>query len=337
MGTNRQLYIYRLTSVWYNLFHKDKIKGVVALNVMKYDNSMNNLRLGSFSESETDIFFSLLLKANNCSEDSIIINFSELKTLSQGDKNNDRFLKNILGLNTKLKAMNQTIELENGVFLTFSLFGNILTDTNKKIVEVPIDPRFKCLIHNLVGNFTMFDLRELVGLKGNYPKVLFRLLKQWEFTKKYIVKMEEFKELLDIPEKYAQRNIDQKVLTPCIEQLGNHFTNLKVEKIKKGVKIDSLKFSWTAERKDPSIKIHEAFVERKQGADKEDYPELFEIKDSLELLKINIIGSTKGQVPRKNELKFIIAVTNAENEFELRDICELYGATFDFNGSHEKF
>ncbi|MGL5796626.1 MAG: replication initiation protein, partial [Cetobacterium sp.] len=224
------------------------------MKIMKYHNDINKMKISGFSKAETDIFFSLLLKAKDNQDKIIIMDFLELKQLSNGDKNNDRFVKNILGLSSKLKTLNQTMEVEPGVFLTFSLFGSIRTDTNKKIIKVPIGEEFSYLVKGLLGNFTLLDLEELVKLGSNYSKTLFRLLKQWETTKEYIVKMDNFRELMGIPGTYQSFNINQKVLNPAMEELKPLFPNLKLEKIKKGVKVVALKFTWNQKKKkDPKI------------------------------------------------------------------------------------
>ena len=219
------------------------------MELIKYHNDINKLKLGNFTENETDIFFSLLFKAKETKEDIIIMSFLELKALANGDTHNDRFLRNILSLNGKLKSMNQTVEIEKGVYLTFSLFGDILTDSNRKIIEIPINPRFRYLINNIMDNFTVIDLKQLVSLKGNYAKVLYRLLKQFEATKLYTVKLEEFRDLMGVPNTYAMFTIRQKVLKPCMEQLGQYFEGLILEEIKVGRNVSSLKFVWNKKEK----------------------------------------------------------------------------------------
>ena len=214
--------------------------------ILKYHNDINKLKLGIFTEKETNIFFTLLLKARDAQIDENIINisFSELKELSNGDKNNSRFIKSILSLNSKLKSLNQTIETKPGVFNTFSLFGDITTDTNKETIEIPIDDKFKYLVHNFMGNFTIIDFKLLVSLKGNYLKTLYRLLKQWDTKQERTFEIENFREILEIPKSYKMYNIDQKILKPALKELSKYFENLKIEKIKKGVKIVSIKFKW---------------------------------------------------------------------------------------------
>lgn len=227
------------------------------MEVVQYSNQLNKLKLGIFKENEIDIFFSLLLKAKDEKKDLIIISFSELRKLSEGDKNNNRFIKNILSLNEKLKSLSQTIQMENGDYLTFSLFGDILTSPTRKVIEVPINNKFRFLIDNLMENFTIFDLKELVGLKGSYPKTLFRLLKQWESTGEYIVKINDFREIMGIPSTYLMKNIRQKIFKPCLEELGKSFERLELTELKKGRNVETLVFTWKGkkEKKEDIIDI----------------------------------------------------------------------------------
>jgi len=225
------------------------------MDIIKYHNDINKLKLGSFTENETDIFFSLLFKVKESKENTIIMSFSELKALANGDKNKDRFVKNILGLNVKLKSMSQTLEVEKGVFETFSLFGTIRTDTNKKTIEVPIEKKFRYLIEGIMENYTLLDLKQLVSLKGNYPKILYRLLKQFETTRLYSVKIDEFRELMGIPQTYQMINIRQKVLKPSMEELSKYFKDLELTELKKGRSVETLVFTWKSkkEKKKDSI------------------------------------------------------------------------------------
>ena len=70
---------------------------------------------------------------------------------------------------------------------------------------------------------------------------------QYRSTGYYIVRIEDFKERMDIPESYRQMGqIDQKVLQPALRELQNYFSDLKVAKIKakKAIKLPnwSLRF-----------------------------------------------------------------------------------------------
>ena len=76
----------------------------------------------------------------------------------------------------------------------------------------------------------------------------------------YVVNIEEFRELLNIPDYYQMGNIDQKVLKPAMKELNNYFEDLEITKIKakKGNKIAKLEFTFTGLKNNkPSITMHD--------------------------------------------------------------------------------
>lgn len=63
------------------------------------------------------------------------------------------------------------------------------------------------------------------------------------------IKINDFRERLDIPKSYRMTNINQKVWTSIIKELSFLFNNLHINKIKvkKGRKIEWLEFTFDAE------------------------------------------------------------------------------------------
>lgn len=233
------------------------------MNLIKYHNDINKIKLGSFTDNETDIFFGILLKTKETKDNILNLSFTELKRLIDvKHRNNDRFIENVRSLNIKLKSLIQEIELPNGDFKVFSLFDDITTSPSRNQVEIEINKNFRYLIEGLMANYTEIDLKQLVSLKGNYPKILYRLLKQFETSKLYIVKIDDFRELMGIPETYAMFNIRQKVLKPCMEQLEQYFQGLKLEEIKTGRNVSCLKFRWNKKEK-KIIKVNPISIKKK--------------------------------------------------------------------------
>lgn len=210
---------------------------------LTYHNDINKLELGKLTEKQQDIFFSLLYKFKSEEKNNIQINFSELKNISNLGRKNETLILNVRTLNKKLQAIVQEVEVE-GKYITFSVFKEFVTDIKNSVIEVSLSDRFYYLLDNLIGNYTIMDLKELVNLKGNYAKTLYRLLKQWESIKRMDMPITEFRKIMGIPNSYKMFNIDQRVLEPCTEELRPLFSNLKCEKIKKGVKVDRIIFTW---------------------------------------------------------------------------------------------
>jgi hypothetical protein len=69
----------------------------------------------------------------------------------------------------------------------------------------------------------ILKLEEYVEIKSTYVKKFYMQMKQFRTTGKWIVSLEEFRRLLDIPEKYRISHIDKKVLEPITEELKEKY------------------------------------------------------------------------------------------------------------------
>lgn len=105
-------------------------------------------------------------------------------------------------------------------------------------MTVSVHPNFAHIFNKIGIEFTQIELQEFVDISSTYAKTVYRLLKQYRTVGCWTVTLENFKVLLEIPESYRSSNIDQKILTPILDQLGGTdddaiFKNLKVIKNKK--------------------------------------------------------------------------------------------------------
>lgn len=222
-------------------------------HLVKYHNDINKLKLGKFTDRETDIFFSIMFKSKGTTG-NVTIEFNELKNLIEGHRSEQRLVDNIRRLNLKLKTLVDEVLDIDGNYTAFNLFGDITTKPKDRVVEIKIDNRFRNLINNLIGNFTEFDLKDLISLNSTYSKTIFRLLKQWETKRIREFTIEEFRELLVVPEKYRMSEIDKKILNPIMQELPQYFLNLKLEKRKIGKKVTELVFTWDKKKEKREIK-----------------------------------------------------------------------------------
>ena len=214
------------------------------MDLLKYHNHMNDVSFNGFSEKELNLFFSLIFLAKEKGVTKLVIPFSELKELAVGDKNRERFLKNLENVNSKLIKLGHRVEIGNKIHI-FSLFNVFTIDQDTDELIVQVNEIFSYMLNDLVGNFTKFDLIEFVSLKSAYSKNMFKLLKQWESAKTKEFKINEFRDILNIPLGFTMSKINERVLNPILIELSEHFPNLKLEKIKTGKKVTSLKFTWS--------------------------------------------------------------------------------------------
>lgn len=253
--------------------------------IVEYDSKMNELSFGKFKEKELDIFFSICYKMKNEKSSEVVLSFQELKALSKyTDRNLERFVKDLRAVYKKL--LNITMEIENEKYIEgFTLFTSYQVRKNEREISIKINEDYRYVLHD-IGKFTKFDLIEFVGLKSSYAKNMFKILKQFDKENKdnwYQIDLDRFKELLGVPNSYKMTHITSFVLTPIKEQLTPYFRGLKIEKIKKGVKVIALKFTWNnrREKKEENsipIKIKTSLGEKELQKHEEN------LKNSIEII-----------------------------------------------------
>lgn len=260
---------------------KKYLQGVRMGNIVEYDSKMNSLSFGKFKEKELDLFFSICYKLKNEGVNEIILSFQELKELSNYSRNDiKRFTKDLESTYTKLLDIKFEIILSPGVKEKFVLFTSYRIDENQKEIKIRLNQDYSFILND-IEKFTKFDLMEFASLKSAYAKNMFRLLKQFdnnELKEKWFqIKLDDFKVMLDIPKSYKMSHIDSFVLSPIMEQLKPYFQDLKLEKIKKGVKVESLKFTWRTNKKKQVEEI-QAIKKRNSIGEKElkEYQEQFQ-------------------------------------------------------------
>ena len=242
-------------------------KGVVSMAVVKYHNELNKVVLTRLDAKETDIFYSIIYKMKE--QETATFSTHEIKSFMTGERSDLRFFE---GLQNVFKTQ---LRVYKGSKITdYHLFIKKELDLEKKEISMRLNPECHHILNGLIENYTSFQLAELISLRGEYPKKLFRLLMQFKDTGKATFEIDRFRVLLEIPVNYKQSNIDQKVLKPCLKELGSIFINLKYSKLRKKSNkkfISHIEFTW---KKIPLVRqktIYEQIetIEKKQPQDEE--------------------------------------------------------------------
>lgn len=224
--------------------------------IVEHSNEINNLKTAGLTEVELDLFITTIYLLKDKKTDEITLSFAEFRNLAEiKGKHSDRLIKNIESMSTKLINMNQKVTLPNGVIKIFHFFRTITIDPNDNMVTLAINQDFQYLINDLIGNYTEYDFKHIVGLSSKYSKQLFKLLKQFDNnlvgSSKFCLKNpDEFKEILGIPPSYDRAHF-AKLLLKITDELKPYFLNLKLEKlnkeqeiVKSGQKTKYLKWTW---------------------------------------------------------------------------------------------
>ncbi len=220
--------------------------------VVKYHNKMNEIAFRKFTSIELDMFFSICYKMKKKHTNIVKLSFEELKTLIKYKYTGlDRFVSDLESMYDKIINVSFKIG-DSKNFIKFIVFTTYKINSDEHYIEISLNKEFENILNDLTSNFTRFELEEFTKLRSSYSKQMFKLLAQYNSTGIYIISLDEFKRLLDIPVSYKPHHIDQRVLKPILEELPFYFKNLKIEKIKKKRSIERLKFTFT-KRKEKTI------------------------------------------------------------------------------------
>lgn len=241
--------------------------------IIKYHNDFNKVKLPSFTELEQDLLLGLMVKLKEAKE-KVTFYPNDLRQILKSAYNDKALLEFSLSLKEKFFKADFTIienieengqELEAlrtiNLFTEFGIYKSKFSDVLAKI-EILVNPRFEYILNQLTANFTAFELAEFIALSGKYTKTLYRLLKQYRITGKAQFEWQEFKRIMDIPEKLAMCDIDKRILKPAIKELSKErnlfdqvrvpFRNLAYEKEKlkergRGGKVSGIIFTFKPE------------------------------------------------------------------------------------------
>lgn len=224
---------------------------------VKYKNELNLVPLKNFNAKQMDLFFALCARMKDKGLQKIRFSFEELKDLSDYKMTAiDAFVSDLEKLYKNM--INLTYKTEDSRAIEyFVLFTGFKIDKSEHYVEISVNPDLEYVINGLTAEFSSFQLSALTNLRSTYTKTLFRLLMQFKSTGYYVVKVEDFRDLMDIPKSYRMSNIDQTVLKPSLSELSNYFNDLEVAKIKakKGNKIAKLQFTFSGIKTETKVKI----------------------------------------------------------------------------------
>lgn len=239
----------------------------MSLEVVKYHNDLNKIKLPNFTELEQNLLFAILSQIKE--QTHIYLNDSEILALLnlnyRLDKHDavymlkslkDKFFKADFTIISKEKINIKGVEKEVMCDRTVNLFKEFAIYYDKESweplpepfvtrfygIELVINEKFAYLVRELTKEFTRFELAEFVNLSGKYTKTLYRLLKQYRTMGKMRMQWDEFVRIMDIPQSYQMCDIEKQILKPALKELTKErnlfdqkrtpFKNLAYEKIK---------------------------------------------------------------------------------------------------------
>ena len=287
--------------------------------IIKYDPELNTIPLRKFTPVEMNLFFSIISRMRDKSNQTIRFTFDQLKELSAYKPTaNNRFEDDIQRTYEKMMGLHFGRRSKSGLtrefFVLFTEF-KIDGDAEEPYVDVKVYERALPLLNKL-ESWVRYALAEFRDLKSSYAKTMFRLLKQFRTTGYAYFSVADFNELLDVPKSYKSSNINQSVLKPIKEELTPLFRGLTVRKKYgkgRGKPVIGYSFTWKPEKKDAN--------DFSQGQFQDERQKLFNIQHNGELTeqeKWRAIDKVKGLTLGSTE-KQALAVKQAEHDKKIRD------------------
>ena len=224
---------------------------------VKYKNELNLVPMRNFDSVEMNLFFSICAKMKDKGLSKVQFTFEDLRDLSAYKPTSiKRFSDDLEAVYNKMLQLTYRTE-EAGIREKFVLFTGYRIDENNQTVDISVNPELAYIINELSTVFTKFELQEFTGIRSSYAKTMYRLLKQYRSTGFYKVKIEDFREILAIPNSYQMSDIDKQVLKPIKNELSTYFDDLKVikHKARKGNRIASIEIRFK-EKHSPKVPLH---------------------------------------------------------------------------------
>lgn len=233
-------------------------QGFLMDEIVKYHNDFNKLQIGKFSELEQNLLFGILAHCrykydafrftlDDLNRFSASRQYTANEMLQKAVKLHDNIFKLDFSI---IKSENETTHTHKffNLFSTFDVFytgkKNDLANSELRYIELKVNEDFRDLIANLTKDFTQYELEEFIFLNSRYTKTIYRYLKQFRTNGVWLVSLNNFREILAIPECYKMCDIDKRIIKPAVEQLSEPlnlfetaripFEKLEVKKLKKG-------------------------------------------------------------------------------------------------------
>lgn len=221
--------------------------------VVRYNNKLNSIALTDFTDAEIKLFFAICSKLKYKGTDEITFTFDQLKELTNEKQHytTAQYAELIQSMYSKLIHLTYTYsDGENDIVGEFNLFEGYERSLNEKTITISVTKKFSFLFNELIAQFTRFELEEFVNLRGIYPKLLYRQLKQWRMVGHWSVPFDEFRRLMNVPDSYATKDITRRIIEPSVKKLSElkSFDDLKWEYSKaKGKTVVRVIFDWKSQ------------------------------------------------------------------------------------------
>lgn len=143
----------------------------------------------------------------------------------------------------------------------FSHFGYRKNKENKTEFYYKLTDMFNYIFSNIQKRYTQIYLNEFISVKGIYAKRLYEYLAKYnnDFNSQFRT-IQQWREILNIPQTYLDNNLTTQIFKPCLKELQKTetFKDLNLNKNFTNKKLTSLGFSWSKQK--TIAKVNNGFI-----------------------------------------------------------------------------
>lgn len=224
--------------------------------VTKYKNEVNTIPMRKWTVEEMNFFFAILTQLKDEGRRQLTLTKHELAELANYSiEHNQRYETTIKNLGEKISKLTYWEKTSNSytIMPLFTFFKATWNDDLTELeVKVSVNEEFEYILNQWeLGQWTAFELREFTEINSTYSKTIFRLLKQWRTKGKREFQIDEFRNLLSIPNSYKNSHINERIIENAKEDLAPYFDDLKVKIVKsntRGTPVTGYIFTWKPEK-----------------------------------------------------------------------------------------
>ena len=288
--------------------------------IVEYHNDFHKLSLGNFSELEQNLLMGVLVNCRNQGDKIIKMCYDDVLHYVDKRKNitKKELLDIIINLRTNFfkldfkvikKQGNLKCEAYYNLFSKFEIYINEIENLEKQKLEqqfshliLKVNDDFAYLLHEFTnGLYTQFELEEFLFLRGKYPKILYRLLKQFRLTGYYIKKWNDFKEQMGIPLSMRNATIEKQILKPCVEKLSQ---TMKTHLFDARIPFENLKYKL------------------KKESSKRGKPKVTHIEFYFKPQPASVLEAREAEINEQKAKKPIVEPNEPRYITELKELCE---------------
>lgn len=225
------------------------------MNMKKNNKGNSKPSIISWDPAEQHLFAMIVSKIRGQVTQEVVIDKNELEKIPEYSDSCKAEFENMMA--KLLKGVDDLTVIqkdENGQSNMFRMFDDFIfrypDELDKMVVKVKPSSYYTYFVNALNINLTEFELSEYLTLRSTYSLTCYLQLKQWKNMGHHVFSINEFRELFEIPKSSDAFEIEQQVLLPIRNELGEFLKKLNITTTKRDNKIVEYSFTWKPENID---------------------------------------------------------------------------------------